>query len=309
MVRHYKPKDTSDKPLKTTFFTKNDIECPVCGNLFKREEMFTGRGRLVAGNVSEELRRIWMPGKWGLINPLLYPITVCPKCYFAVMSEDFLRIKAAKIEMAKSETERRQATIKKLFGFLDFTMNRQIEHGAASYLLAVQSYNYMDRYISPTIKKAICSLRSAWLFSDMENEYPDKEFGNVALLFYRKALGFYHDALNRSSRAEESFDGVKSFGPDTDTNFGYDGVLYLIGYLTLKLGYLTSDIAKRKNDYESAKRYISKMFGSGKYDKNKPSLLLDMTRDLYDELGEKIEEFESQMTVSSEPSNEQASKT
>ena len=285
----------NDNASKISFFSKTATTCPVCGTEFFREEMFTGRGRLVAGNVTEELRRIWLPGKYGLVNPLIYPVTVCPNCYFAVLQEDIKKIKSTGIEQAKQETDRRKATVKKLFGFLDYTMRRQIEHGAASYLLAVQCYTYMDKYASPTLKKAICSIRSAWLFSDLENEYPDKEFGQVSLLFYRKALTFYHESIYKQQKAIESFDGLKTYGPDMDKNFGYDGELYLIGYLTLKLGYLTKDLTKRKNDYEIAKRYISKMFGSGKASKDKPTLILDMTRDLYDELGEKIEQLNEEI--------------
>ena len=44
-----------------------------------------------------------------------------------------------------------------------------------------------------------------------------------------------------------------------------------------------------------AKRYVSKMFGMGKTSKEKPGPLLDMTRDLYDELSAKIEELQEQI--------------
>ncbi len=39
-----------------TFFSKEEIKCPVCGAAFYREEMRTGRGRLIAGELTEELR-------------------------------------------------------------------------------------------------------------------------------------------------------------------------------------------------------------------------------------------------------------
>ena len=64
-----------------TFFSKNKIECPICDETFYREEMRTGRGRMIAGDLTKELRRNYEASQqYGEIYPLVYPVTVCPSC-------------------------------------------------------------------------------------------------------------------------------------------------------------------------------------------------------------------------------------
>ncbi len=284
------------KSPRITFFSKNDIVCPVCGYSFKREEMLTGGGRLIAGGITPELRRLYEPSKvYGKVNPLLYPVTVCPSCYYAAFKEDFLKIKPNGIKLAKENTERRKGIIQRIFGKVDFLKNRGLKEGAASYILAIESYNYFDKWASPTVKKAIASLRAAWLLSDMEVEDPMADYGELQTLFYKKALHFYIEVLRKQEKAEESFDGIKNVGPDTDHNYGYEGILYLIGYLTLKLSYLEKDSPEKVAKLEQAKKIVSKMVGFGKANKNKPSLIIDMARDLYDEINNKISEINAKL--------------
>lgn len=286
---------SGEKKPKITFYLKDPIICPVCGEEFKREEMLTGRGRLITKGITQELRRIYEPSKiYGELNPLIYPVTVCPRCYFGAFHEDFNKVKPMQIEKAKSGTEKRISVIKRIFGNLDFKQPRTIKHGAASYILAIDSYDYFDRWASPTIKKAISALRAAWLFNDMEIEDPMGDYGNLQNLFYKKALEYYKEVLRKQERGEESFDGIKSVGPDTDFNYGYDGILYLVAYLTLRNSFLFKDITTKIEEFESAKRVVSKMFGLGKASKSKPSLILDMARELYDEMTAKVEEFKQQ---------------
>ncbi|RPJ07685.1 MAG: DUF2225 domain-containing protein, partial [Spirochaetaceae bacterium] len=84
-------KKAEDKIKKITFFQNQKIQCPICGDTFYREELLTGGGRLIAGKLTDELRRLYEPSvKFGEINPLVYPITVCPSCYYAVFADDFL---------------------------------------------------------------------------------------------------------------------------------------------------------------------------------------------------------------------------
>jgi uncharacterized protein (DUF2225 family) len=49
---------------------------------------------------------------------------------------------------------------------------------------------------------------------------------------------------------------MKSFGPDTDKNYAYEGVLYLCAYLRYKFG--PSDPDQRKLSLEDARRTIAK---------------------------------------------------
>lgn len=286
---------SDDKVLRKTFYLKNDIKCSVCEESFRREEMLTGRGRLIAGDLTAELRRLYQPSKiYGTLIPLIYPITVCPNCYFAAFKEDYQLLKPDGIEKVKAGESKRKSSIERIFPGINFNQERELIHGAASYLLAVECYTYFDKWVSPTTKQAIASIRAAWLFGDLETEDPTKEeYTSIQNLFYKKALQFYNLSIEKQQRAEESYDGITNFGPDTDSNFGYDGIIYLIGFLTMKMSYLEKDMEQKINKLEMAKRYISKMFGIGKTSKEKPGPLLDMTRDLYDELSAKINELQN----------------
>ncbi len=284
------------KKRKITFFLKDDIKCPVCDTKFKREELFSGRGRLIAGGLTQELRRIYEPSKvYGKINPLIYPITVCPECYLAAMPEDFTRLKAKGVEKAKSLTPKRQAIIKRIFTEIDFTQPRVTRHGAASYILSIESYDYFDKWASPTVKKAISALRAGWLFSDLEVEDPMADFGNFQNLFIKKALQYYLEVLHKQERAEESFDGIKHLGPDTDVNYGYDGILFLVGSLSYKISFQEKHNAATIENLDKAKRVLSKMFGHGKSTKEKPSVIIDIARDLYEEIANKVKELHEQL--------------
>ncbi len=42
---------------KLTFFEKKQSACPVCNAKFFREDLLSGGGRLIAGNLTRELRR------------------------------------------------------------------------------------------------------------------------------------------------------------------------------------------------------------------------------------------------------------
>ncbi len=282
-----------EKQKKITFILKHEIKCPVCGTGIKKEELFSGRGRLIAGGMTAELRRLYEPSKvYGKINPLVYPVTVCPECYFAAFHEDFSKLKAKGVEKAKPMTVKRQNIIKRIFQEVDFKQLRTTRHGAASYILTIESYDYFDKWTSPTIKKAISALRAAWLFSDLEVEDPMADFGNFQNLFYKKALQYYIEVLHKQERAEESFDGIKHLGPDTDVNYGYDGILFLVGSLTYKISFQEKHTTQTIENLDKAKRVLSKMFGHGKSSKEKPSIIIDIARDLYEEIADKVKQLE-----------------
>ncbi len=135
-------------------------------------------------------------------------------------------------------------------------------------------------------------MRAAWLVSDLEVEDPMADFGNFQNLFYKKALQYYIDVLHKQERAEESFDGIKHLGPDTDVNYGYDGILFLVGSLTYKISFQEKHTTQTIDNLEKAKRVLSKMFGHGKSSKEKPSIIIDNARDLYEEIAKKLKELE-----------------
>jgi len=89
----------------------------------------------------------------------------------------------------------------------------------------------------------------------------------------------------------EPIEGSANLGPDTDKNWGYEGVLYITAVLTLKVGSKETDPQKRMENLEKCKRYLSRLFGSGKTSKSKPGELLDKTKDIYNKINQLIEEW------------------
>ncbi len=292
MVKIRRASDTvaSDKPVSITYFSGEEITCPICDTHFHKEELKSGGGRLIAGNLTDELRRLYQPStKYGEIFPLIYTITVCPKCYYAAFPQDFTSIDKDSIQYIEEKMQARYKSVTALCGPLDFSTNRRLQEGAASYYMAMLCYEEVPLKFSPTIKRALCSIRAAWSFSDMDRKFPGENYAYVSSLFYHKALFFYRRAVELETTGKEMISGLASFGPDVDKNYGFDGVLYLTALLEYKYGSKT-DPERRKELMASQRRAIAKMFGLGKFSKEKPGPLLEHARDLYDrivaELGE-----------------------
>jgi uncharacterized protein (DUF2225 family) len=123
---------------KISFRQKNSIICPVCSCEFYREELFSGGGRLIAGKLTEELRRIYEDNKkFGKIYPLAYQLTVCPGCLYTAYPKDFLTLESPEIDKLRELTTARKNAVEKFFGDLDFRLDRNLETGTASYMLSV----------------------------------------------------------------------------------------------------------------------------------------------------------------------------
>lgn len=279
-----------DKNLTLTFYSREQIECPICNAKFKREELMTGGGRLVAGKLTDELRRLYEPSaKYGEVHPQVYSMTVCPKCHYSAFPQDFCILDKDSLNRIYEKMQERYESVKRLFSKLNFSTNRTLAEGAASYYLAILCYELVDTKYSPTIKQGLCSLRSAWLFSELGKKYPEENYGYAADLFYHKALFFYRRAIELESSGKEMIANLKSFGPDIDKNYGYDGVLYLGALLEYKYGSHT-DPAKRIELLSANRRALAKMFGLGKSSKNKPGPLLEHARTLYEALVAEIKD-------------------
>ena len=151
------------------------------------------------------------------------------------------------------------------------------------YFLAILTYDEVDFAYLPTMKRAILTLRLAWLCNDLNEEVPDHNFDMAAKIFYQKAIFFYQQAvINESQRIEKS-STLANMGPDTDKNYGWDGVIYLCGLLEYKYGQ-TEDQAARLKKLDESKIAIARIFGLGKSTKEKPGPLLEHSRNLYDNL-------------------------
>ncbi len=273
---------------KLTYFSKNKIQCPICETTFYREDLLTGRGRLIAGNLTDELRRLYDPSdKFGAVYPLIYPVTVCPACYYAAFPGDFLDIGDEAKRQIDLDADKRLHNISLLFDELDFREPRRLKEGAASYYFAMMCYDTAPDDKSPTIKQGLCALRAAWVLGDLTNKEPAENYDRVMELFYRKARFLYNQSIEYEQTGKESIANVAHLGPDLDKNYGYDGVLYLSSYLELHYG-PQEDPEKRVAALKFAKRTCARIFGMGKASKNKPSAILDRARDLYDRLGEEL---------------------
>ena len=289
-----KDDDDDEKELKITFISKKkEFICPVCDAAFYKEELYTGGGRLIAGKLTEELHRLYEPSaKYGEIFPLSYQSIVCPECWFSSMEGDFMLLPAEKKDKAKEDFDKRIKETGLIFPGLNFHENRTLMEGAASQYLTLRCYDFYNKQFSPTIKQGLAALRCAWLLDELHVKYPEQHYDWLAVLFRKKAQYLYNEALARElihGDAKETLSGIKVFGPDTDKNYAYEGMLYLCAYLRYKYGPSNNE-EERKTSMEDARRTIAKLFGMGKSSKDKPGAFLELARKLYDTLNKHLTE-------------------
>lgn len=273
------------KPLAISYWAKEKIRCPACRHNFPREEMFTGSGRLSAGELTEELHRKYVPtARYGKINPLIYAVGACPNCHAAFFWNDFNDIKDEEsLNRVYTTAEARKKFVNSIFPYYNLTRNRNLLDGAAMYLLAILTYDVVDLAYLPTLKRAILTLRLAWLCDDLNEEVPEHNFDVAAKIFYQKASFFYQQAVQNETARLEKSSTLANMGPDTDKNYGWDGVIYLCGLLEYKYGQ-TVDSSMRLKKLDEVKISIARIFGLGKSSKEKPGPLLEHARNLYDTL-------------------------
>jgi len=282
-----------DKELKISFQSKKEYVCPVCDTTFHREELLTGGGRLNAGKLTEELHRLYEPStKYGEVYPLIYQATVCPECWFASMEADFPLLPAKNKDRAMEDRGNRAGDTESIFPGIDFNEQRGLMNGAASQYLVLRCYDFYEKEFSPTVKQGLASLRTAWLLDELNTKNPGQHYDWLGTLFRKKAEYFYNEAIAREQNGKETLSGMKNFGPDTDKNYSYEGMLYLCSYLRYKYG-ASQDIGQRKTTLEDARRTIAKMFGMGKSSKDKPGAFLEHARAIYDAINKELGEMDA----------------
>ena len=283
---------------KISFRQKNATICPICRYEFYREEMFTGSGRLIADKLTYELRRQYKESnKYGKVYPLVYILTVCPNCLYTAYPKDFNDVIEEEVAKLQEMRQIRHDAQAKFFDKLDFHDDRNLILGAASYMLAVDCYNFRRKNVAPTFKMAVSSIRAAWLFSDLAEKFPEALYNKLSIFFYKKAYDFYIKVLDLLQTGGESAEAAGHMGPDTDKNWGYEGILYIAAVLTVKYGAAEKEQEKRIKNFNTSKKYLSRLFGAGKSSKSKPSDLLDKTRILYDKINTMLEQWEAEETV------------
>jgi uncharacterized protein (DUF2225 family) len=279
-----------DREAKVSFQSKEEYVCPACETLFHREELLTGSGRLIAGILTDELHRLYEPSaKYGDVYPLAYQATVCPECWFAAADKDFTALPASEKERVFSDREKRAADTNCIFSGVSFRENRTLETGAASQYLVLRCYDFFPKDFSPTIKQGIAALRTGWLLDEMNRKIPGQHYDWLAMLFKKKAMFLYDEAIRREQSGTETLSGLKIFGPDTDKNYAYEGALYLSALLKFKYAFFDNPVL-RKPALDEAKRTIARIFGIGKSSKAKPGPLLEHARNLYDKIAKELNE-------------------
>ncbi|MBB5225826.1 DUF2225 domain-containing protein [Treponema ruminis] len=286
-----KKEEDPDKKPKLSYWSKTKCICPVCQRPFEKEEMLTGSGRMNAGDLTDELHRKYIPSeKYGAVYPLIYAVGACPRCHVAFLWKDFEDIKdPASIDALRDDDENRKKKVEAIFPHYELTRERNLLDGAAMYYLALLSYEKVDLAYAPTFKRAMISLRLAWICNHLNETIPGYNYDYIAKQFYQKATFFYEQTMINEMSRVESFSPVSNFGPDIDKNYGYDGMIYLIGLLEFKYGQ-TDDLPLRYKKLDAAKRAIARGFGLGKSSKAKPGPLLENARNLYDKITDLIKE-------------------
>ena len=282
------------KSKSISYRVKTADHCPVCNHEFHREQLHSGGGRLIAGKLTEELRRLYeISKKFGRVYPLAYEIITCPQCLFSGMQNDFNKLEKEEVAELKGGASDRRMRIEQILGPLDFNEERNLVLGAASYLLAIDCYQKRDMSVAPTPKKAICSMRGAWLFGDLSEEFPGMGFDKIRDFLYMKAVEYYHPTLEIMSTGREPHDQfLKYLGPDTDKNWGFDGVIYLNGFLTRKyLDTIAPTDEEKIKVLDQCKMHLGKLYGMGRASSSKPTAIIDLSKDLYEAITAQLEEL------------------
>ena len=193
-----------NKAKAISYRVKDKSVCKVCGFEFNREQLHSGGGRLIAGKLTPELRRLYeINKKFGKVYPQAYSIVTCPQCLFSSYSNDFSLLLPEEIDVLKKATLDRRTGIEKIVGPVDFNDDRNLVLGAASYLLAIDCYQFRNINVAPTPKKAISCMRAAWLFGDMHEEFPKCGFDKLIEFLYTKAFYYYSPVLDIMANGRE----------------------------------------------------------------------------------------------------------
>ncbi len=280
------------RKIRLTFMSKQRFRCPVCEHEFQKEELLSGGGRMNAGNLTEELHRIYLPtNKYGKVYPLLYPVSLCPSCYYASYPSDFnSKVPIDRIARLNKEARQRKSMFRTIFPNLDFFKTRGLAEGIASYAFAAMCYESAPMDAVPTFKQAMSCLRAAWLCMDLHEEEQEGNYDYLAQVFYRKAAYLYTRVVELEQQGKEAVEDVSHLGPDIDNNFGFDGILYLSGVLEYKYGQ-RGNAERRGMQLKKARATVSRIVGMGKSSKAKPSVLLDLSRDLHKQIKEELNEL------------------
>lgn len=266
---------------KITYRVPAPTVCPACRAEFHRETILTGGGRMNAGDLTDELHRQYLPTKkYGHVFPLFYSISVCPRCWFAAFPRHFTAMEDDIVTALHDTIDERKNLVRPLFDTIDFERDRTLAEGISSYVLAASCYDYSSKSVAPTFLGGLCFLRAGWLANDADEIEPNENYSYMARIFLRKASFYYAETLRCQNDKTEKIEEVPHHGPDTDKNYGFDGILYLTGLLQLK--YAKDEISSNRiATLKESQTAVSRIVGIGEASKAKPSALLDLGRALH----------------------------
>ena len=276
-----------NKKPAISYRLKDANYCPICSTEFRYEMLLSGRGRLIVQSITDELRRTYKPNqKYGRVYPQAYSIMTCPKCLYSSFADDFSDLVDNEVHSMRNSKEQREGKIEKIFGGLSFYDDRNLVSGAASYLLALDCYQKRGNQIAPSPKKAICSLRGAWLCHDIDIMFPNYGFAKVREVLYARAAKYYMSTLKTIEIGKEPHEQfTKLLGPDTDKNWGFDGVIYMVSCLSYKYANtICPDQEERKQLILRARRNLSRIYGHGKVSKFRPSVIVNLAKELHEQM-------------------------
>jgi uncharacterized protein (DUF2225 family) len=194
-------------PLKySDYLYDKKVSCPVCDQLIEMKHIRYSKLRLK--QVEPDYRQVYAD-----FEPLWYEVWVCPYCYYANFSNDFLRVSDQERKQIKELSDK----AKDIFGpYLE--ESSCLSHVFSGYYLMLY---WSKNATSPSLnleKLGKLWLRLSWLFHDVH----EVEISSAAA---KKALEYFLALLN-----DIRF----------KTNAAQDQYLYLlIGELNLKTGNIT----------------------------------------------------------------------
>ena len=281
-----------------SFFHKKPFTCIVCEEKNYREELRMGRGRLDAGKLDLDLQRHYIASKeYGTVLPILYNVVTCNYCYFSyLITDDISKLRKQSIIALQGEqkSEERIALLKGIIKEVpNFSFKRNLVMSLGAYILAIASYNQFLKEESPTLRLAIVTLRCAWICKLMHSFGYVAETEQLMKIFYRKAAFLYQKSIDMQEKGEEDYREIKTYGPDTDRDYGFDGFIYMNSWLQFNYGELNNhDI--REKVLMNIRSTLSKVFGFGKSTKEKPSALLYQARNTFDLVEEELKSIQSE---------------
>ncbi|MDI6786664.1 MAG: DUF2225 domain-containing protein [bacterium] len=175
------------------------IDCPVCRKKFDVEYVEKDDSAVIFKDSD------FMESYKG-VNPELYAIYVCPKCFYAAFREDFLNIPWVVADELNKRKEERKTIVKNA----DFSKKRNLYLALLSYEVAVACYKLRK---NTSEKIADIMMKAAWLARDMNSWQLEKDFLNKALVYY-----------------------VKAFENERNTRMNQTTSLYIIGEINRRLG-------------------------------------------------------------------------